>query len=102
MAETRSRPVKIVRPSIIEAALAEPTGLDPRLPHGRPVIIAYAKGLLKEFPASPGHRRRDPGRLVVAAIIAVAARGPDRPGEPVDDAPAGEAQPYIVQIAWVR
>ena len=37
LAETRGDvPVSIVRPSIIESALAEPRpGLDPRLPHGR-------------------------------------------------------------------
>ena len=57
-------PVSIVRPSIIESALAEPRpGLDPRLPHGR-----AGHHLLRPRPAegvprrARGHRRRDPRR----------------------------------------
>jgi HAD superfamily hydrolase (TIGR01490 family) len=42
-----------------------------------PVIISYAKGLLKEFPGVPeGIIDVIPVDLVVAAILAVAARGP--------------------------
>ncbi len=94
-------PVSTVRPSIIESALAEPfPGWIRGFRMAEPVIISYAKGLLKEFPGVPeGIVDVIPVDFVVAAIIAVAARGPDRPGEPVGDAPAGEAQPYIVQVA---
>jgi len=42
-----------------------------------PVIISYARGLLKEFPGIPeGIIDVIPVDLVVAAILAVAARGP--------------------------
>ncbi len=42
-----------------------------------PVIISYAKGLLKEFPGVPeGIIDVIPVDLVVASILAVAARGP--------------------------
>ena len=44
-----------------------------------PVIISYARGLLKEFPGVPeGTVDVIPVDLVVAAIIAVAALGPER------------------------
>ncbi|MGH9114455.1 MAG: HAD-IB family hydrolase, partial [Acidimicrobiales bacterium] len=44
-----------------------------------PVIISYAKGLLKEFPGVPeGIIDVIPVDLVVASILAVAARGPAR------------------------
>ena len=81
-------PVSIVRPSIIESALAEPKpGWIRGFRMAEPVIISFAKGLLKEFPGVPeGTVDVIPVDLVVAAIIAVAAAGPD-------DAPA------ITQVA---
>lgn len=71
-------PLTIVRPSIIEAALAEPVpGWIRGFRMADPVIISYAKGLLKEFPGVPeGVIDVIPVDLVVAAILAVAARGP--------------------------
>src|SRR5437764_9807814 len=52
-----------------------------------PVIISYARGLLKEFPGIPeGVVDVIPVDLVVAAVIDAAARGP-------------EPQPAIVQVA---
>jgi alcohol-forming fatty acyl-CoA reductase len=77
--ETRSAlPVTIVRPSIIESALAEPEpGWIRGFRMADPVIISYAKGLLKQFPGVPeGIIDVIPVDLVVAAILAVAARGP--------------------------
>ncbi len=77
--ETRSGlPVTIVRPSIIESALAEPEpGWIRGFRMADPVIISYAKGLLKQFPGVPeGIIDVIPVDLVVAAIVAVAARGP--------------------------
>ncbi|HET9060584.1 MAG TPA: SDR family oxidoreductase [Acidimicrobiales bacterium] len=70
--------VSIVRPSIIEAALAEPhPGWIRGFRMADPVIISYAKGLLREFPGIPeGIIDVIPVDIVVAAIIAVAARGP--------------------------
>lgn len=81
-------PVSIVRPSIIESALAEPKpGWIRGFRMAEPVIISFARGLLKEFPGVPeGTVDVIPVDLVVAAIIAVAAQGPD-------DAPA------ITQVA---
>ena len=47
-------PVSIVRPSIIESALAEPSpGWIRGFRMAEPVIISYARGLLKEFPGVP-------------------------------------------------
>jgi fatty acyl-CoA reductase len=71
-------PMTIVRPSIIESALAEPVpGWIRGFRMADPVIISYAKGLLKEFPGVPeGVIDVIPVDLVVAAILAVAARGP--------------------------
>src|SRR5690606_15528046 len=47
-------PVSIVRPSIIESAWAEPRpGWIRGFRMAEPVIISYARGLLKEFPGVP-------------------------------------------------
>ncbi|MCD9622353.1 HAD-IB family hydrolase [Rhabdothermincola salaria] len=72
-------PVSIVRPSIIETALAEPRpGWIRGFRMADPVIISYARGLLKEFPGVPeGIVDVIPVDLVSAAIIAVAAKGPE-------------------------
>jgi HAD superfamily hydrolase (TIGR01490 family) len=72
-------PVSIVRPSIIESALAEPKpGWIRGFRMAEPVIISYARGLLREFPGVPeGTVDVIPVDLVVAAIIAVAATGSD-------------------------
>jgi HAD superfamily phosphoserine phosphatase-like hydrolase len=71
-------PLSIVRPSIIESALSDPhPGWIRGFRMADPVIIAYAKGLLKEFPGVPeGIVDVIPVDLVVSAILAVAARGP--------------------------
>jgi alcohol-forming fatty acyl-CoA reductase len=71
-------PLSIVRPSIIEAALAEPTpGWIRGFRMADPIIVGYGRGLLKEFPGIPeGVIDVIPVDLVVAAIMAVAARGP--------------------------
>jgi HAD superfamily hydrolase (TIGR01490 family) len=77
--ETRGTlPVTIVRPSIIETALAEPVpGWIRGFRMADPVIISYAKGLLRQFPGVPeGVIDVIPVDLVVAAILAVMARGP--------------------------
>lgn len=75
------QPVSIVRPSIIESAWAEPRpGWIRGFRMAEPVIISYARGLLREFPGVPeGTIDVIPVDIVVAAIIAVAARGPDGP-----------------------
>jgi len=76
LAETRGDvPVSIVRPSIIESALAEPyPGWIRGFRMAEPVIISYARGLLKEFPGLPeGVVDVIPVDYVVAATLAVAA-----------------------------
>jgi HAD superfamily hydrolase (TIGR01490 family) len=83
--ETRDGvPVTIVRPSIIESALAEPSpGWIRGFRMAEPVIISYAQGLLKEFPGIPeGVVDVIPVDLVVAATIDAAARRPEPDQEP--------------------
>jgi HAD superfamily hydrolase (TIGR01490 family) len=71
-------PVSIVRPAIIESAWAEPVpGWIRGFRMAEPVIISYARGLLKQFPGVPeGVVDVIPVDLVVGAICGVAARGP--------------------------
>jgi HAD superfamily hydrolase (TIGR01490 family) len=71
-------PITFVRPSIIESALTEPVpGWIRGFRMAEPIIISYARGLLREFPGVPeGIVDVIPVDLVVAAILAVAARGP--------------------------
>jgi fatty acyl-CoA reductase len=73
-------PVSIVRPSIIESAWAEPRpGWIRGFRMAEPVLISYARGLLREFPGVPeGIVDVIPVDLVVAAIVAVAALGPEQ------------------------
>ncbi|MEC7403193.1 MAG: HAD-IB family hydrolase [Actinomycetota bacterium] len=96
LVETRDGvPVAIVRPSIIESALAEPVpGWIRGFRMAEPVIAAYARGLLKEFPGVPeGVIDVIPVDLVVASILATAARGPHISEQ------SGEHEPDIIQIA---
>ncbi|HEU5448122.1 MAG TPA: HAD-IB family phosphatase, partial [Acidimicrobiia bacterium] len=84
LAESRGEvPVSIVRPSIIESAVADPyPGWIRGFRMAEPVIISYARGLLKEFPGLPeGIVDVIPVDFVVAAALAVAASG--APEEPV-------------------
>ncbi len=76
-------PITFVRPSIIESAVAEPRpGWIRGFRMAEPIIVSYARGLLREFPGVPeGIVDVIPVDLVVAAILAVAARGPE-PGRP--------------------
>ena len=88
-------PVSVVRPAIIESALAEPKpGWIRGFRMAEPVIVSYARGLLKEFPGVPeGIIDVIPVDLVVGAICAVAAEGPAR------EADGSLAPPRIVQSA---
>lgn len=88
-------PVSVVRPAIIESSLAEPSpGWIRGFRMAEPVIISYARGLLKEFPGVPeGIIDVIPVDLVCGAICAVAADGPARN----DDGTL--APPRIVQSA---
>jgi len=83
--------LSIVRPSIIESALAEPmAGWIRGFRMAEPVIISLGRGLLKEFPGLPeGVVDVIPVDLVVAAIVAVAA----------DGGPPAGAPPQVFQVA---
>ena len=85
----------IVRPSIIESALAEPRpGWIRGFRMAEPVLISYGRGLLKQFPGIPeGVVDVIPVDLVVAAIIAVAARGPNPAGPDVFQVASGARNP---------
>ena len=71
-------PISIVRPSIIESAISEPfPGWIRGFRMAEPIIVSYARGLLKEFPGVPeGIVDVIPVDMVVADVIAVAANGP--------------------------
>jgi alcohol-forming fatty acyl-CoA reductase len=94
--ETRDGvPVTIVRPSIIESALSEPVpGWIRGFRMAEPIIVSYARGLLKEFPGIPeGIVDVIPVDLVVSAIIAVAAEGPSPSGPTVYQVASGGRNP---------
>jgi alcohol-forming fatty acyl-CoA reductase len=79
----RTAPVSIVRPSIIESAVRRPyPGWIEGFKMAEPLILAYGRGELPEFPAA-GDTVVDivPVDHVVAAIAAVLARPPE-PGHP--------------------
>jgi alcohol-forming fatty acyl-CoA reductase len=82
-------PITFVRPSIIESALAEPRpGWIRGFRMAEPIIVSYARGMLAEFPGVPeGIIDVIPVDLVVAAILAVAARGPE------------DGRPRVYQVA---
>jgi alcohol-forming fatty acyl-CoA reductase len=105
LTETKGNvPVSIVRPSIIESALAEPRpGWIRGFRMAEPVIISYARGLLKQFPGvAEGTIDVIPVDIVVAAIIAVAAIGPSAP--PITQVASGGINPlkYGTMIDNVR
>jgi HAD superfamily hydrolase (TIGR01490 family) len=81
-------PVSIVRPSIIESAYEEPyPGWIRGFRMAEPVLISYARGLLREFPGVPeGIVDVIPVDHVVGAIVATAASEPP-------------ASPTVVQVA---
>jgi HAD superfamily hydrolase (TIGR01490 family) len=97
--ETRGDlPVSIVRPSIIESALAEPRpGWIRGFRMAEPVILSYARGLLDQFPGVPeGVVDVIPVDLVVGAICAVAAEGPPADGAiDVTQVASGSVNPLL-------
>lgn len=96
--ESNSIPLSIVRPSIIESSLAEPhPGWIRGFRMAEPIIINYAQGILKDFPALPESIIDViPVDLVVAAVCAVAASPP--PEEPkVFHAASGSVNPFRFQ-----
>jgi HAD superfamily hydrolase (TIGR01490 family) len=76
-------PVTVLRPSIIESALAQPfPGWIQGFKMAEPIILAFGRGDLPEFPAIPdGVIDIIPVDLVVNATLAAAAQTPE-PGTP--------------------
>jgi HAD superfamily hydrolase (TIGR01490 family) len=99
-------PITIVRPSIIESAMMEPKpGWIRGFRMAEPIIISYARGLLKEFPGVPeGVIDVIPVDMVAAAIIAVAARGPRQDSPEVFQVASGSRNPlkYATLVNHVR
>src|ERR1700727_1592430 len=99
-------PITVVRPSIIESALAEPRpGWIRGFRMAEPIIVSYARGLLREFPSVPeGVDDVIPVTMVVAAIIAVCATAPDPSGPSVCHAASSVRNPlrYGELVALVR
>ncbi|MFN0025617.1 MAG: HAD-IB family hydrolase [Acidimicrobiales bacterium] len=96
LAETHGAvPTTILRPSIIESAMADPfPGWIRGFRMAEPVIISYARGLLRDFPGVPeGVVDVIPVDLVVGAIIAVAAQ------EAANPRPDPTVQPPVFQVA---
>ncbi|MCA1691792.1 MAG: SDR family oxidoreductase [Actinobacteria bacterium] len=98
-------PVTVVRPSIIESAADDPhPGWIRGFRMAEPVIISYGRGLLKDFPGIPESVVDViPVDFVVAAILAVAAIGPE-PGAPVYQVATGSRNPlrYDELVELVR
>jgi fatty acyl-CoA reductase len=88
-------PLTTVRPSIVESALVEPhPGWIRGFRMAEPVIISYARGLLRQFPGVPeGIIDVVPVDFVTASIIAVAANGPDPSGPSVYQIASGTRNP---------
>ncbi|MGB6165201.1 MAG: HAD-IB family hydrolase [Pseudonocardiaceae bacterium] len=72
------RPLSVVRPAIVESALRHPyPGWIDGFKMADPLIIAYGRGVLREFPGLPDSVLDViPVDLVVNAILAAAARPP--------------------------
>ncbi len=95
--ETRGDlPVTIVRPSIIESALEEPfPGWIRGFRMAEPILLNYGRGVLTEFPGVPeGVVDVIPIDHVTAAIVAVAAQGPD-PEPSVVQVASGAVNPFL-------
>ncbi|HXZ83070.1 MAG TPA: HAD-IB family hydrolase [Acidimicrobiales bacterium] len=96
LADTRGElPVTVIRPSIVESSLTDPVpGWIRGFRMAEPVIISYARGLLRQFPGVPeGIVDVIPVDLVAGAIIAVAARGPGSPEQSVFQIASGVRNP---------
>jgi alcohol-forming fatty acyl-CoA reductase len=72
-------PVSIVRPSIVESALSRPyPGWIEGFKMAEPIVLAYGRGAIPEFPGIPeGISDLIPVDLVANALVAVAANPPE-------------------------
>lgn len=80
---TGKRPLTVVRPAIVESALRHPyPGWIQGFKMAEPLILAYGRGQLSEFPGRPdGILDVIPVDMVVGAVLAAAVRPPE-PEEP--------------------
>src|SRR5213076_3348684 len=71
-----SLPLSVVRPSIVESALQVPSpGWIEGFKMAEPIILAFGRGAIPEFPGIPeGILDLIPIDLVVAEMLAIAAR----------------------------
>jgi HAD superfamily hydrolase (TIGR01490 family) len=91
-------PLSVVRPSIIESALQRPApGWIEGFKMAEPIILAYGRGELPDFPAAPdGTIDIIPVDLVVNAILAVMATPP--PPDPIYyQVCSGSSNPLLFQ-----
>ncbi len=99
-------PTSIMRPSIIESALAEPhPGWIRGFRMAEPIIISYARGLLSDFPGLPeGVVDVIPVDYVVAAVLAVASQPPGPEEIPIYQVASGSRNPlrYAELVDLVR
>ncbi|MVQ51334.1 HAD-IB family hydrolase [Nocardioides sp. MAH-18] len=96
------RRVSIVRPSIIESALERPyPGWIEGFKMAEPLILAYGRGELPEFPSSPDTIVDIvPVDHVVAAIVAVLAHPPE-PGDPAYfHVSSGDRNPLTFRVLY--
>jgi alcohol-forming fatty acyl-CoA reductase len=100
-------PLSIVRPSIIESAYTHPhPGWIEGFKMAEPIILAYGRGQLPEFPGIPeGIVDIIPVDLVVNAICAIAAAPQPDPGDPGYyhvSSGARNSMQYRELYEWVR
>ncbi|MDQ3904857.1 MAG: HAD-IB family hydrolase [Actinomycetota bacterium] len=101
-----NRPLSVIRPAIVESALRHPyPGWIDGFKMADPLIIAFARGVLREFPGLPDSvLDMIPVDLVVNAILAAAARPPSAPpaGQPVYlHVSSGASNPLTFQNMYV-
>ncbi|MGH3935458.1 MAG: HAD-IB family hydrolase [Pseudonocardiaceae bacterium] len=96
------RPLSVVRPAIVESALRHPyPGWIDGFKMADPLIIAFSRGLLREFPGPPDSVLDViPVDLVVNAILAVAARPPSN-GPAYLHVSSGASNPLTFQNMYV-
>ena len=96
------RPLSVVRPAIVESALRHPyPGWIDGFKMADPVIIAFGRGVLREFPGLPDSvMDMIPVDLVVNAILAAAARPPTT-GPAYLHVSSGASNPLTIQNMYV-
>jgi alcohol-forming fatty acyl-CoA reductase len=102
MAAGAGLPLSIVRPSIVESALVHPyPGWIEGFKMAEPIILAYGRGALPEFPAIPEVVSDIiPVDLVVNAMLAIAANPPDSTGQRYYHICSGSRNPLTFRMLY--